>query len=192
MRIATSLISVEQARHNLALEISAADTLEAWPAVRRMGRAPGPFRHRQRQRRPEDHAVAPACTGCTCTNSGHENVGSAALHDWLRQPGQRQRDAFDGSATRSYAAVRDGKVFVNNGFWDTFRTTWPAYALFAPDDAGQLVQGYIEQYRAAAGSRAGRRRAAPTEWSAPAPDVASPMPLKGIGGFGGRGLRRPR
>ena len=29
MRIATSLISVEQARHNLALEISAADTLES-------------------------------------------------------------------------------------------------------------------------------------------------------------------
>ena len=80
--------------------------------------------------------------------------------------------------------MRDGKVFVNNGFWDTFRTTWPAYALFTPDDAGQMVQGFIEQYRA--GGWIAR-------WSSPgyadlmvgtSSDVAfADAWLKGIGGF---------
>ena len=80
--------------------------------------------------------------------------------------------------------MKPGRIYVNNGFWDTFRTTWPAYALFTPDDAGQLVQGFIEQYRA--GGWVAR-------WSSPgyadlmvgtSSDVAfADAWLKGIGGF---------
>ena len=51
------------------------------------------------------------------------------------------------SATKTGAPVVDGKVYVNNGFWDTYRTTWSAYSLFTPKMAGELVDGFVQQYR---------------------------------------------
>ncbi|WP_313426348.1 GH92 family glycosyl hydrolase [Stenotrophomonas rhizophila] len=187
MRIATSLISVEQARHNLALELAADDTLD-----RVAGRAQDAW----------DARLAPFDIGDASDdqkttlysslyrlylypNSGHENVGTAAAPEWrYASQASAAEDNTDGSATRSFAPVRDGKVYVNNGFWDTFRTTWPAYALFTKDDAGALVQGFLEQYRA--GGWVAR-------WSSPgyadlmvgtSSDVAfADAWLKGIGGF---------
>ena len=44
-------------------------------------------------------------------------------------------------------AVRDGRMLTNNGFWDTYRTVWPAYALLAPDRAGALLNGMLEHVR---------------------------------------------
>lgn len=44
--------------------------------------------------------------------------------------------------------VRRGKMFYNNGFWDTYRTAWPAYALFTPKLAEELADGIIEHWRA--------------------------------------------
>lgn len=151
MRIATSLISLDQARHNLALEIDDNDDLDsvaaraqdAWDA--RLGRI----------------AVEGASDEQKTTlysslyrlflypNSGHENAGSAARPDW-RYASQNSisDDNIAGSAVRSFAPVRDGRVYLNNGLWDTFRTAWPAYALLAADEAGALVQGFLEQYRA--------------------------------------------
>ncbi|KTF38039.1 GH92 family glycosyl hydrolase [Xanthomonas vesicatoria] len=151
MRIATSLISLEQARHNLALEIApqasfeqiAAQAQDAWDAL--LGRFEVP------------DATADQKTTLYSNlyrlhlypNSAHENAGSADAPDW-RYASQNSwsDDNADGSAVRSFAPVRDGRVYVNNGLWDTFRTAWPAYALFAPDDAGRFVQGFIEQARA--------------------------------------------
>lgn len=150
MRIATSLISLEQARHNLALEIAPQDSLErvaaraqdAWDAL--LGRV----------------EVAGASDDQRTTlysnlyrlhlypNSAHENAGSASAPDWRYASQNSWSDeATDGSAVRSFAPIRDGRVYVNNGLWDTFRTAWPAYALFAPE-AGALVQGFLEQARA--------------------------------------------
>ena len=55
-------------------------------------------------------------------NSGHENVGSAAAPEWrYANQASASDDNTEGSATRSYAGVRDGKVFVNNGFWEIGR-----------------------------------------------------------------------
>ncbi|MCC4586182.1 GH92 family glycosyl hydrolase [Xanthomonas sp. NCPPB 1067] len=151
VRIATSLISLDQARHNLALEIAseasieqiAAQAQDAWDVL--LGRFDVP------------DATADQKTTLYSNlyrlylypNSGHENVGSAQAPDW-RYASQNSwsDDNIDGSAVRSFAPIRDGRVYVNNGLWDTFRTAWPAYALFAPDDAGRLVQGFIEQARA--------------------------------------------
>src|SRR5690606_38718458 len=38
-------------------------------------------------------------------------------------------------------------VCVNAGCWDTGRTSGPAYALFSPGRAGELVDGFLQQYR---------------------------------------------
>ncbi|MBS7455796.1 GH92 family glycosyl hydrolase [Coralloluteibacterium stylophorae] len=151
MRIATSLISVEQAWHNLALEIGedesfadvAARAQAAWDARLGVIEVEGA----------SDDQLATLYSNLyrlfLYPNSGHENAGTAEAPDW-RYASQNSwsDDNAEGNATRTFAPVRDGRVAVNNGFWDTFRTTWPAYALFAPTLAGELVQGFVEQYRA--------------------------------------------
>ena len=38
-------------------------------------------------------------------------------------------------------------MYVNNGFWDTYRTTWPAYSLLTPNKASEMVDGFAQQYR---------------------------------------------
>ena len=37
------------------------------------------------------------------------------------------------------APVRPGEMYVNHGFWDTYRTCWPAYALLYPEVAARLA-----------------------------------------------------
>jgi predicted alpha-1,2-mannosidase len=149
MRIATSLISVEQARRNLELEIGTAGfdavcdrAQTAWDAL--LGRV----------------EIAGASDDQLTTvysnlyrlflypNVAHENVGTRERPDW-RHADQNSwaDDAAGGDAQRTSAVVRPGKVYVNNGFWDTFRTTWPAYALFTPARAGEMVDGFLQQYR---------------------------------------------
>ena len=49
--------------------------------------------------------------------------------------------------THTGAKIVDGKVYVNNGFWDTYRTTWPAYSLLTPSQAGEMVDGFVQQYK---------------------------------------------
>ena len=51
------------------------------------------------------------------------------------------------SPTTTAAEIVDGKMYVNNGFWDTYRTTWPAYSLLYPDVAAELIDGFTQQYR---------------------------------------------
>ncbi|MFG3014424.1 GH92 family glycosyl hydrolase [Streptomyces cinerochromogenes] len=49
--------------------------------------------------------------------------------------------------TRTGAKIVDGRVYVNNGFWDTYRTTWPAYSFLTPSQAGDMVDGFVQQYK---------------------------------------------
>jgi predicted alpha-1,2-mannosidase len=50
------------------------------------------------------------------------------------------------TATTTNAQVKKGKIYVNNGFWDTYRTAWPAYSMLYPKLAGQLMDGFVQQY----------------------------------------------
>lgn len=49
--------------------------------------------------------------------------------------------------TRTNAQVQSGKMHVNNGFWDTYRTAWPAYALLYPELTAELADGFVQQFR---------------------------------------------
>jgi predicted alpha-1,2-mannosidase len=142
MRIATSLISVEQAEHNLELELGARDSL------RRVAR--------RAQRQWDDVLGKITVQGATddqkttlysnlyrlslYPNSAAENVGSAQRPVWKHK-------VQSSTETHDDAPVVDGKVYVNNGFWDTYRTTWSAYSLLYPRKAGELVDGFVQQYR---------------------------------------------
>jgi predicted alpha-1,2-mannosidase len=148
LRIATSLIGVDQAKKNLADEIPAGTRFEK---VR--GRAQGAW---------DDILGKVEVEGAThdqlvtlysslyrlylYPNSGFENTGTK------RKPEYRYASPFSpmtgpDTPTRTGAKIVDGKVYVNNGFWDTYRTTWPAYSFLTPKKAGELVDGFVQQYK---------------------------------------------
>jgi predicted alpha-1,2-mannosidase len=148
MRIATSLISIEQARKNLALEIRPDDTFES---VRDRARALWD----QRLSVIEVRGASPDQLTTLYSNlyrlylypnSAFENTGSARRPVY-RHAVQSATSMPDSGPTRTGAPVVAGKVYVNNGFWDTYRTTWAAYALLSPGLAGELIDGFVQQYR---------------------------------------------
>lgn len=149
MRIATSLISVEQAKHNLELEIgdAAFDTIRdrgqaAWDALLARVRIAGASDDQRTT------AYSNLYRLFLYPNSAHENTGSNAQSRWMHADQSTwAKDNAGGDAQRTSARILPGKLYVNNGFWDTYRTAWPAYALIAPKQAGEMVDGFLQQYR---------------------------------------------
>lgn len=43
--------------------------------------------------------------------------------------------------------VKPGLLFTNNGFWDTFRTSFPLFALIIPEHYRQFLEGFLNSYR---------------------------------------------
>jgi predicted alpha-1,2-mannosidase len=151
MRIATSLISVDQAKHNLELEIAPDDTFEAvrdraqelWDDKLGIVEVEGAS---------EDQLTTLYSNLYRLflyPNSAHENTGTAEAPVWRHavQSSAATSNPSGTTATQTGAPVVDGKVHVNNGFWDTYRTTWSAYALLTPSDAAEMVDGFVQHYR---------------------------------------------
>ncbi|WP_067503947.1 GH92 family glycosyl hydrolase [Actinoplanes sp. TFC3] len=148
MRIATSLLSVEQAKRNLELELGAGSTLasvrdqaqQAWDAKMHTVEVEGAS---------EDQLTTLYSNLYRLflyPNSAFENTGTAAAPVY-KHAVQSSVTAPASTPTQTGAQVKDGKVYVNNGFWDTYRTTWPAYSLLTPKDAGEMVNGFLQQYK---------------------------------------------
>ncbi|HEU4426425.1 MAG TPA: GH92 family glycosyl hydrolase [Pilimelia sp.] len=148
MRVASSLISVDQAKRNLELEIAPSDTFDAvrdraqrlWDRKLRVVEVEGAS---------EDQLTTLYSNLYRLflyPNSGHENVGTAEAPVY-KHAVQSSTMTPPSTPTQTGAPVADGKVFVNNGFWDTYRTTWPAYALLTPTRAGEMVNGFVQQYK---------------------------------------------
>lgn len=79
-------------------------------------------------------------------NSQFENTGTAdaPVYRYASPVLPTQGAATD---TATNAQIEDGKIYVNNGFWDTYRTAWPLYSLLYPEQTEELVDGFVEQYR---------------------------------------------
>jgi predicted alpha-1,2-mannosidase len=148
MKIATSLLSVEQARKNLQMEVSATDTLEtvreraqkAWDDKLKVIEIEGAS---------EDQRITLYSNLYRLflyPNSGYENTGTPQAPKYSYASAYVPNAGQD-TPTQTGAKIVDGKVYVNNGFWDTYRTTWPAYALLTPHQAGEMVDGFVQQYR---------------------------------------------
>ena len=45
------------------------------------------------------------------------------------------------------AQLVTGRMSVNHGFWDTYRTVWPLYALAYPVEGAELADGFVSQFR---------------------------------------------
>ncbi|MEU1590392.1 GH92 family glycosyl hydrolase [Micromonospora sp. NPDC005710] len=147
MRLATSFLSVDQARRNLDLEVTGrsfdqihAAATAAWKD--RLGRV-------EVRGATEAQLVTMYSNLYRLNlypNSQSENTGTAAAPRWqYASPVSAPTGAS--SPTRTGAKVVDGQIYVNNGFWDTYRTVWPAYALLYPDVAARISDGFVQHYR---------------------------------------------
>jgi predicted alpha-1,2-mannosidase len=148
MRIATSLIGVDQAKANLAQEIAADDTFEtvraratkAWDDQLGIAKVEGAS--------PDEMTVlySNLYRLFLYPNHAYENTGTVAQPVW-RYASPFSAPAGVNTDTATGARIVDGKPFVNNGFWDTYRTAWPAYVLLTPNEAGKMIDGFVQQYR---------------------------------------------
>ncbi|WAL69173.1 GH92 family glycosyl hydrolase [Amycolatopsis cynarae] len=144
LRIATSLISLAQARRNLEEEIPAGTTFDqvadraraAWQDL--LGRV-------ELTGATEDQLTT-FYSGLyrlfLYPNSAHEETPGGRRH---ASPVVRRLRLS--TRTRTGAKVTGGPMSVNHGFWDTYRTVWPAYALLAPSRCGELIEGFVQQFR---------------------------------------------
>ncbi|KUL47402.1 alpha-mannosidase [Streptomyces sp. NRRL F-4489] len=144
LRLATSLIGVEQAKANLAREIprgtsfatAAARARAQWDAL--LGR----IEVRGATRDQLTTLYSSLYRLYLYPNSGSEQVGSRVRYASPFSP-----PAGPDTPTHTGARIVDGAVYVNNGFWDTYRTTWPAYSLLTPGRAGRMADGFVQQYK---------------------------------------------
>ncbi|MER6997035.1 GH92 family glycosyl hydrolase [Streptomyces sp. NPDC000410] len=144
LRTATSLISVAQAKKNLAQEIPASADF-----ARVKDRARGAWDEILGRVRVEGATHDQLVTLYSSLyrlylypNSGFEKVDGTYKYASPFSP-QTGPD----TPTHTGAKIVEGKVYVNNGFWDTYRTTWPAYSFLTPKKAGELVNGFVQQYK---------------------------------------------
>ncbi len=149
MKIATSRISLEQAERNLELELAPDDTFDT-------------VRERAQTEWDDTLGVITDVRGATpeqlitlysCLyrmslyqNSRFENAGTA------EQPAYQHVsagpvDEGDSTATHTTAEVLPGPLYRSTGFWDTYRTTWPALALLYPEKTARLLDGIVTSYR---------------------------------------------
>jgi predicted alpha-1,2-mannosidase len=147
LRVATSFIGTEQAWHTFGLELAdrsfaavEADARARWEARLAVLEVEGAT----------EEQLATLYGGLYRLNlypsSQWENAGTAERPDpWHASP--VAPPTGPSTASRTGAAVLPGRVHVNHGFWDTYRTCWSAYALLYPDVAAELADGFVQQYR---------------------------------------------
>lgn len=42
--------------------------------------------------------------------------------------------------------AREGVLYTNNGFWDTYKTVYPLYSLIAQEKYGEMLEGFLTSY----------------------------------------------
>ncbi|SED82343.1 alpha-1,2-mannosidase, putative [Streptomyces misionensis] len=144
LRLATSLISVDQAKANLRQEIppgTSFDTVKA-RAQRVWDRLLGKVEVEGATPDQLTTLYSSMYRLYLYPNSGYEKVDGENRYASPFSPMQSQD-----TPTHTGAKIVDGTVYVNNGFWDTYRTTWPAYSLLTPSQAGAMVDGFVQQYK---------------------------------------------
>ncbi|WP_078593892.1 GH92 family glycosyl hydrolase [Streptomyces sp. NRRL S-920] len=149
LRLATSLISVDQAKDNLDQEIPAGTSFsrvkdraqKQWDALLGKVEVEGASEGQSTSLYSSLYRLY------LYPNSGFEKVRSANGRAAYKYASPFSPQTGPDTPTHTGAKIVEGKPYVNNGFWDTYRTTWPAYSLLTPKKAGELVDGFVQQYK---------------------------------------------
>ena len=148
LRIATSFISQDQAAANYGFELDGVSFEQAHTAVKdawndRLGVITD-------VQGASDEELVNLYSGLyrlnLYPNSQFENVGTAETPEYAYASPVSPTEG-EATDTETNAPIVEGKIYVNNGFWDTYRTAWPLYSLLYPDVTEELVDGFVQQYR---------------------------------------------
>ena len=133
MRAATSFISAEQAKKNLEQELRG-DFDAVKDAAKKL------WNDKLSQFEIEGASEEQLITFYSCLyrlylypNNMGEQTGNGSEGGWQYMSPYTKK-------------VTDGKLYYNNGFWDTYRTTWAAYSLFTPKQNNELLLGLIHHF----------------------------------------------
>lgn len=148
MKIATSLISVDQAKKNLQQEISPNET---FVSVKNKAKQLWNDKLSKIQVQGATHQDLVTLYSnmyrlFLYPNAAYENTGTVD-HPVYQYASQFTKAVSQPTPTETGAKIVKGKPYVNNGFWDTYRTAWPAYTLLSPKEAGQMINGFVQQYK---------------------------------------------
>ena len=148
MRVATSLISVEQARRNLELEL---------PKERSFEQVQQSAKDLWNEKLSVISDVEGASHDQLTTlysslyrlnlypTRTHENVGTAEQPKYTHA--SMHAPMGNHTAERTGAKLIPGESYQVTNFWDTYRTAWPLYALLYPDTAGKLLDGALTMFK---------------------------------------------
>jgi predicted alpha-1,2-mannosidase len=148
MRIATSLIGIDQAKNNLAQEIASSDTFDSVKerAQQLWDRKLGIIEIEGANFDQLTTFYSNLYRLFLYPNSAFENSGTAQAPVY-QHASPVSPATGPNTPTHTGANIVTGKIYVNNGFWDTYRANWPAYALLTPTDAGVMIDGFVQQYK---------------------------------------------
>ena len=150
LRIATSFIALDQAKKNLALEIRRADTFDN---VR--GARPEPRGTTGSDVVEVEGATDDQLTTLYSNLYRLEPLPEPAVREHRHrrgaadstQPGAARPSGRRARRRRPARNIVDGKIYVNNGFWDTYRTVVAGATRCSTRRRGEIVDGFVQQYR---------------------------------------------
>lgn len=136
MRFASSYISYAQAEKNYVLELEGrtfeeicSDAADAWDDI---------LSHVSGIRGASEAQLENIYSGLyylyKYPNRLSENAGTK------ENPVKKYRSPYTGR-------VEDGEMYINNGFWDTYRTVWAGYTLLTPEKMPELLNGFVRHYK---------------------------------------------
>ena len=134
MKVATSFISYEQAKKNLELELGGKDYDDVYNEAREEW---------------NDKLDVITVKGAT-----HEQKVTlySNLYRMFAYPnllsentGTNEDPVWEYKSTVSND-VKEGELYYNNGFWDTYHTTWAGYQLLTPSKYEEMLNGLVEHY----------------------------------------------
>lgn len=136
LKLATSFISAKQAQHNLELEIPEGETFDSIFA--------------KAQKAWDDICGIIEIEGASYTQlvTFYSNLYRLYAYPNLysENEGTNEEPKWVYASPYQSGKKTSGKLYVNNGFWDTYRTTWAAYALLTPTLDTQLLNGLVQHY----------------------------------------------
>jgi len=147
LRLATSFISLEQAHKNLDLEVTGKTfeqankaAADAWNDRLKVIDVDGATQNQRVTLYSNLYRMN------LYPNSQFENTATAAAPQY-KHASPVAPQSGNATDTTTSAKVVDGKIYVNNGFWDTYRSVWPLYSLLYPKLAAELADGFVQQSR---------------------------------------------
>ncbi|MEK3865871.1 GH92 family glycosyl hydrolase [Paenibacillus sp. FSL H7-0716] len=132
LTVGTSFISIEQAAANLRQEIGG----KSFEAVR--AEAAETWEDTLSRVQVEDRSERKLRTFYTCLY--RTCLFPRMWHEFTEDGQKVHYSPYNGQ-------IEKGPMYCDNGFWDTFRTSYPLFSLLFPSRLGEILQSYVNAYQ---------------------------------------------